>query len=64
VLLRLLALARALIQIAEADVTVGDEWAEAELSGQGQGARVVAVGYVILGALTRCGTCAGRAPQS
>jgi hypothetical protein len=40
-----------LIQIAEADMAVGDEWAEAELSGQGQGARVVAVGYLILGAL-------------
>src|SRR5512132_4011557 len=53
VLLRLLALARAPVELAEAEVTVGDEGAHAELAGEGQGLAVVA--FSLVGATYRRG---------
>jgi hypothetical protein len=44
VLLCRLAPARAPIELAEAEMTVGDEWAQAQLAGQGDGGIVVPFG--------------------
>ena len=50
-LLRLLALVRARVELAEAEVAVGDERAHAELAGEGQ--RLAEVAFGVLGAASR-----------
>src|SRR6266508_2529632 len=63
VLLRLLALARAPVELAEAEVAVGDERAHAELGGEGQGGAVVCFGRCYVDTVTMRSNLAKKAER-